>query len=59
MPIISTYWRSVKCRVCGDGVQDFSVPVMGFNDVIVAIGQCNKQHEAQVRRPKSRQVVAG
>jgi hypothetical protein len=42
--------RVLTARV---GEQDFSVPVTGFNDVIVAIGQCNKQHEAQARKPKS------
>ena len=42
--------RVLTARV---GQQDFSVPVTGFNDVIVAIGQCNKQHEGQARKPKS------
>jgi len=42
--------RVLTARV---GLQDFSVPVMGFNDVIAAIDQCNKQHPAEVRKPKS------
>lgn len=42
--------RVLTARV---GLENFSVPVMGFNDVMGALGQCSKQREAQVRKPKS------
>lgn len=35
------------------GLEEFSAPVMRFNDVIVALGQCDKQHEVPVPTPKS------
>ncbi len=34
------------------GQQTFSVPVIGFDDVTAAIGECNEQREAQSRQPK-------
>ena len=42
--------RVLTARV---GLEDFSVPVMRFNDVIAAVRQCSGQHEAEVRKPKS------